>query len=124
MFFQVLFVIFLPHVSEYARAAVLAVPFIFMLLSFGSVFLPEIYKISHKGYLCIQRPNRAQSGGCFAAFWRLYRASDFPHIGLKQPQNVGKVFPSGENEAVLPEIAAVIFPHFFALDVSLGKMRF
>lgn len=47
----------------------------------------------------------------------------FPHIGLKQPQNVGKVFPSGENEAVLPEIAVVIFPHFFALDVSLGKNR-
>lgn len=45
----------------------------------------------------------------------------FPHIGLKQPQNVGKVFPTGEKGAVLPEIAAVIFPHFFALGVSLGK---
>ena len=49
--------------------------------------------------------------------------SDFPHIGLKQPQNVGKVFPSGENEAVLPEIAALIFPTLCGKMCSWGKCR-
>ena len=62
-----------------------------------------------------------------AAVLRLFRGYTglpiFPHIGLKQPQNVGKVFPTGEKKAVLPEIAALIFPTLCGKMCSWGKCR-
>ncbi len=47
----------------------------------------------------------------------------FPHIGLKQSQNVGKVFPTGENTPISPEIAALNFPTFCGKVCSWGKCR-
>ena len=65
--------------------------------------------------------HRAAVLRCFGGYIGI---PDFPHMGLKRPQNVGTIFPTGENTPISPEIAALIFPTVFALLCRWGKCVF